>query len=238
MEPILDLELKGGAMWSGVLGRGKMLRLTDLKGDANVSALFYNADERTERYNMPDTLKGQHIFFLRAPYCLHSDMGRLLCSITRDTAGWHDTVCGTTTADIVMNRYGVKTYQEARNDFHRSGRANLLIEVAKWGLGKADLVPNVNFFSKVVADDAGRLNHVPRHSPAGSVVELRVEMRVLVVLTTCQHPLDLNPVYAPKPVRLEIFPGPVPSTDDDSFKVRPENLRAFTNTDTYLRLQA
>ena len=86
--------LHGAGMWSAVISRGKRLRLTDLDGGANVGMLLYNALERTERYNMPDTLKGQHIFYLRAPYCLHSDMGRLLASITADTVGWHDPVCG------------------------------------------------------------------------------------------------------------------------------------------------
>ena len=69
--------IRGGGMWSKIISRGKTLRLTDMEGGANVSMLLYHAHERTERYNMPDTLKGQHIFFLTAPYCLHSDMGRV-----------------------------------------------------------------------------------------------------------------------------------------------------------------
>ena len=52
--------LPGGCHWSGILRRGNALRLTDLTGRANVSALFYNAEEKLERYNMPDTLKAQH----------------------------------------------------------------------------------------------------------------------------------------------------------------------------------
>lgn len=78
-----------------MISRGKTLRLIDLDGGANVGVLLYHAGNPTERYNMPDALKGQHIFYLRAPsYCLHSDMGRILASITADTVGWHDTVCG------------------------------------------------------------------------------------------------------------------------------------------------
>lgn len=49
-------------MWSKIIGRGKTLRMTDLEGKANVGMLLYNAYEKHERYNMPDTLKGQHIF--------------------------------------------------------------------------------------------------------------------------------------------------------------------------------
>ena len=44
----------------------------------------------------------------------------------------------------------------------------------------------------------------PRNSMSRSHVELRAEMNVLVILNTCQHPLDPNPKYEPKPVRLSI----------------------------------
>ncbi|MEM8867836.1 MAG: urea amidolyase associated protein UAAP1, partial [Verrucomicrobiota bacterium] len=156
---IYETSLRGGAMWSKVIGRGKTLRMTDLEGKANVGMLMYNAYERSERYNMPDTLKGQHIFYLRAPYCLHSDMGRLFASITGDTLGWHDAVCGCSDAALVEKKYGIKTFQEARNDYHRDAQNSFLIELAKWGMGKRDLMPNINWFSKVVTDEAGKLSY-------------------------------------------------------------------------------
>lgn len=235
--PLLSRTLTHAGMWSGVIGRGRTLRLTDLEGGANVGMLLFHADVPGERYNMPDTLKGQHIFYLRAPYCLHSDMGRVLASITSDSVGWHDTVCGCSDAALVAARYGVKTYQTARNEFHRNGRDCFLIELAKWGLGKRDLVPNLNLFSKVVADEAGRLSFVPDHSPAGSHVALRFELDTLVVLNTCQHPLDPDPAYRPRSVRLEVFRTPPPTFEDPSFTVRPENRRALENNQTYHALR-
>ncbi len=237
MKTLYEKTLTGAGMWSGVISRGKRLRMTDLEGGANVSMLLYNALERYERYNMPDTLKGQHIFYLRAPYCLHSDMGRLLASIAADTVGWHDTVCGHSDAARVLAKYGEANYQQARNDWHRNGRDCFLIELAKWGLGKKDLVPNLNWFSKVVADEAGKLSFVPGHSKAGDVVELRFEIDTLVVLNTCQHPLDPDPVYRPRLVKLEVLAGEAPGLDDPSFVVRPENLRAWENNETYHALR-
>ena len=73
-------------------------RRSVLKGGAAVAALFYNAEEPSERYNMPDTLKAQHIARLTAGYVLYSDMGRVLCSVTADSVGWHDTITGHGTA--------------------------------------------------------------------------------------------------------------------------------------------
>ncbi|MDX2080982.1 MAG: urea carboxylase-associated family protein [Terrimicrobiaceae bacterium] len=226
-------ELTGAGMWSAVISRGKSLRLTALEDGANVGMLLYNASNLTERYNMPDTLKGQHIFRLAAPYCLHSDMGRIFCAITEDTVGWHDTVCGTSDADAVRERYGEKNFQVARNDFHRNGRDCFLIELAKWGLGKRDLMPNVNWFSKAVTDEAGKLTFVPNHSRAGDSVTLRFEIDTLVVLHTLQHPLDPDPTYHPRRVELDVFRSE-PVTPDDPCRIsRPENIRAYENTEAY-----
>lgn len=235
--PIFTRTLTHAGMWSGVVGRGKTLRLTNLEGGANVGLLLYHAEVTTERYNMPDTLKGQHIFYLRHPYCLHSDMGRVFASITADTAGWHDTVCGCSDAKLVAEKYGLKNYQAARNDFHRNGRDCFLIELAKWGLGPRDLVPNLNLFSKVVADEPGRLTFVPDRAPPGGHIDLRFEMDTLVVLNTCQHPLDPDPAYHPRPVRLQVFRAAPVTSEDACRRSRPENERAFLNTETYHALR-
>ena len=236
--PLYTKNLTHSGMWSGVIGRGRTLRLTALEAGANVGVLLYNADLTVERYNMPDTLKGQHIFYLRHPYCLHSDMGRVFVSITADTVGWHETVCGCSDAKLVAEKYGDRNYQVARNEFHRNGRECFLIELAKWGLGARDLVPNLNLFSKVVADDAGKLSFVPNHAKAGASLDLRLEMNTLVILNTCQHPLDPDPAYHPREVRLEVFATPPPAADDVCRNSRPENVRAFINTEDYYRLRS
>lgn len=236
--PLYKTIVTSGGMWSKIISRGKTLRITDLEGGANVGLLLYNANERLERYNMPDTLKGQQIFYLTAPHCIHSDMGRIFCSIIEDTAGWHDTVCGCSNADSVTSKYGERNYQEARNDFHRNGRENFLIELAKWGLGKRDLVPNMNLFSKVVADELGNLTFDSTAAKAGSHIDLRFEMDTLVVLNTCQHPLDPSTTYAPKPVKLSVTQSEAPGPDDTCRLSCPENERAFTNTEDYYHLCA
>ncbi len=229
--------LTGAGMWSKVIKRGRTLRLTDLEGGANVGMLLYNAYEKHERYNMPDTLKGQYIFHLKAPYCLHSDMGRLFASITADTCGWHDTVCGATDAASVKSKYGEGDYQTLRNDFYRNAQECFLIELTKWGLGKRDLVPNINWFSKVIADEDGKLSYVENHSQAGDHVELRFELDTLVVLNTCPHPFDPNPQYSPKPIQLTVTEAAPVAPDDPSLQVRSENQRAYQNTTTYNTLR-
>jgi uncharacterized protein len=227
---LLAETLRGGQMWSRVLKRGEVLRLTDVEGGASVAALFFNADQPLERYNMPDTLKAQHIARLTAGNVLFSDMGRVLCSIIADSAGWHDTITGHLRADASRAKYGAGTYQALRNDFYRNTRDNFLIELGKFGLGKRDLHANVNFFVKVVADLDGNLKWATGAQP-GAAVELRAEQNVLVVLSNTPHPLDPAPRYAPKPAGLEVLLGPPAAPDDACRHSCAENERGFVLTE-------
>jgi hypothetical protein len=58
-------------------------------------------------------------------------------------------------------------------------------------------------------------------------------MNVLVILNTCQHPLDPNPKYAPKPVHLAIRRVPPPGPADACRVSCAENARGFTLTERY-----
>jgi urea carboxylase-associated protein 2 len=225
--------VREGATWSHVLKRGSALRLTDTRGGANVGALFYNWENSAERYNMPDTLKAQHIARLTSGCVLYSDMGRILCSITEDSVGWHDPLGGCGNAAQARAKYGDVRYQEARNEFVKNAYDAFVIELAKYGMSARDLPAPVNFFSRVNVSDNGAMRYVPGHSQPGDLVELRAEMNVLVILNTCQHPLDPNPRYEPKPVALSVRRVPPPAADDACRISRPENGRGFTLTERY-----
>ena len=228
---LFEEALPGGGLWSWPLRRHTTLRLTDLEGGTNVGLMAYNADHPLDRLNLPDTLKAQYTAKLTRGNVLMSDMGRALLSITADTVGWHDPLGGHGHAALLKTKYGVATYQEKRNDWYRNAHDNFLIELAKHGLGKRDLVANINFFSRLDVDVEGKMNFHPANSNAGSHVDLRAEMNVLVVLNTCQHPLDPNPHYAPKPVRLTVLKTPPPGPDDFCRNFRNENQRSFTLTE-------
>ncbi len=225
--------VRGGSAWSHVLKRGTALRITDTEGGANAGVILLNFELPSERYNMPDTLKAQHTAHLTRGFVLYSDMGRILCSITEDTLGWHDPICGHLTAEQSKAKYGDLSYADARNDFHTNSRDNFLIELQKFGLTLRDLPPNINFFSKVVVENSGALRYVEHHSRAGAFIELRAEMNTLVVLDTCQHPLDPNPDYRPMPVHLAITRAGTAAEDDYCRNFRPENQRGFINTQRY-----
>jgi urea carboxylase-associated protein 2 len=234
----LDLEaalyeetVPGGGHTSFVLKRGQTLRITDLEGGANVSLMLLNAHQPSERLNIPDTLKGQHTFRLTEGHCLYSDMGRVLAAIVSDSVGWHDPVGGVLNAEEVREKYGAGRYQELRNGFFRNGSDNLLVEMGKWNLDLQDLLMVVNLFSKVTVDAEGSFRFVPGNSKAGDEVALYAPMDTLVVLTAQQHPMDPDPQYAPRPVKLSWSEARSEGIDLACRTSRPENMRAFHNTE-------
>jgi urea carboxylase-associated protein 2 len=221
----------GGAHWSGVLRRGNTLRVTDLEGGANVAMLFYNYEDKLERYNMADTLKGQHTAFLTKGNVCYSDMGRVMCSVSEDTCGWHDTIGGVSNASLVQQKYGQARYQEHRNEYYRNGFDSLLNELAKFGLGKRDLVANLNLFSKVRVEDDGNMQFQEDNSKTGDYVDLRFEMNALVVLSSSQHPLDSDTQYNPRDIDLTAWRSGTAGANDPCRNACAENQRAFINTE-------
>ncbi|MFD0673223.1 urea amidolyase associated protein UAAP1 [Cohnella sp. GCM10027633] len=231
--------IRPGGKWSGVVGRGKLLRFTALEAGANVSLLLYNADDLTERYNMPDTLKALHTAHLTRGHTLMSDNGRVLAAIVEDSLGWHDTISAYSTREETDAKYGKSTYQDVRNEWLRSGEENFAVELVRCGLGVRDLMPNVNLFAKVGCDDAGDMRYDVGHCPAEATVTLRAEMDLVVILSNTPNPLDPRTEYPSVPVKLDIASadGEV-GRDDYCFNFRPENARAYENTWEYYQLRS
>jgi len=230
---LYETVVAGGWNFSRIVRRGRTLRLTDVEGGANVSALFYNAANFSERYDMGDTLKIQHISSLFKHACIYSDMGRVLMSVTGETLGAHDVICGTTYAEDIRARFGEKSYQQARNDFYRNGFDSLVVELAKHGMTKRDLTETVNFFSKVTVDGEGNLAYMEGASKAGSFVDLRAEMDTLVVLDTGMHPLNPSREYLRRPQKITLLATAPAAADDPCRHFCPENERGFINSENY-----
>lgn len=222
----------GGWNWSHLLKRGTALRLTDLNGGACAALLAYNPIQLSERYNMPDSFKAQFTSFFTTGHALYSDMGRILLTILADSAGGHESLCGVLSQKELENRFGIQRYQEARNSSYRSGQLALLTELAKYDLNERDIVPNVNFFSKTIVQDSGKIVLAPASSPE-SFVDLQAEMDTLVILTATQHPLDSRSEWAPHPVKVTIWNSRIKPEDNPAYRLNEQNSRGFFNTNLY-----
>jgi uncharacterized protein len=226
--------LPGAWNWSHNLKAGTSLRITDIEGGANVSCLLFNARNYTERYNMADTLKAQFISYLTRGNVCYSDMGRVLLSITEDTCGWHDPISGVSTARDVAGKYGIRTYQESRNNYLRNGFDSLLVEIAKYGMSTRDFHAGINFFSRVNVTEDGAMIFVPDNSTPGSIINLQAEMETLIVLNSCPHPLNPATEWSPKPVELTVWESRIPFEDNECRTSCEQNERGFINTRNYL----
>ncbi len=225
--------LPGAATWSGVLRRGSALELEDVEGGANVALLLIDAHRPTERLNVPDSLKAQHVARITAGVALYSDMGRVMASVIEDTCGWHDPLCGHGRQDELEALRGPSTYAAERNAVRRGAREELVLELAKHGLGARDLAATVNLFSKVTVDAVGRLEFCPGSSPAGARVVLRADADVLVLLSTAPHPLDRTPGWRPRPVAMDVREVGSAASDDPVRTACPENERGFAAADAW-----
>ncbi len=213
------------------LARGARLQLTDVLGDACVSMLVFNAARPVERLNIADTVKVQWNVYLGAGKLLLSDMGRVLLSIVADSAGTHDTIGGASNQRSNAQRYG-----DGDNwGRHPNARDRFGLAVAKFGLGRKDIHPCVNWFKgvRIAADGATQVDIGP-FAP-GRAVTLRAEMDVIVVLANCPHRLDPRPQYSISAVRATAWRGPLTPEDDVIRNGSLESRRAFLNVEEYYR---
>ena len=212
------------------LDRGARLRLIDVHGDACVSMLLFNAARPVERFNVADTLKVQWNAYIGADRLLLSDMGKVMMSVVDDCAVGHDAFCGASTSAAHAAIYGDGDYWGP----HPSARDRFSLAVAKFGLGRKDIHPCINWFKSVRIAASGATRLEPR-ARAGQAVTLRAEMDVIVVLANCPHVLDPRPGYTVAPARALAWRGPPTSADDPIRNATPEGLRAFLNVEEDLR---
>ena len=185
-----------GAPWSGIVRHGQVLRITDLKGQQAVDFLCYNAHDPQERYHAPNTVKAAGTIFLTAGHKLYSDIARPIFIIVEDQFGGHDTIGGCCSAPSNEMLYGVKDCPGCRENF--------LAALARHGLGRKDIVPNINWFMRVPIAAEGGAAIASGVSPPGCQVALRAEMDALAVISNC--PQVNNPCngFKPTPIRVEI----------------------------------
>jgi uncharacterized protein len=197
-----------------------LITFTSEAARANVSLMVFAAGHRTDRLNVPDTLKAQYSACIKAPMVLMSDRGIGLASVTGSSLAWHDALCG-----HGLSGYGESSYATHRNDWRRSSRTGLLSELRKHGRSEADLHATVNLFSKAALDGAAGLAFVADHSRSGDWVTLRSEVDLLLVLSTAPHPLDDRGL--PAATRVEVAPAAPVTNDDPSRTFRAESARAL-----------
>jgi urea carboxylase-associated protein 1 len=196
---ILDEVVPACSPWSAVVRAGEVLDIIDLHGNQAVDCLLYSAADHAERYSAQATITAARNIFLTTGSVLRTDAGTPLMTVVADDVGNHDTIAGACSQESNTLRYGHHTaHQHACVE-------NFLTAAAAWGLGKRDLVSNINWFMNVPVEPDGTLGIVDGMSAPGKRVSLRAEIDTLVLVSNC--PQINNPCngFRPTPVQMVIW---------------------------------
>ena len=195
-EVLEETVVRPGGDWARIVRRGERLRIVDLEGKQAVDFLCYNAESPEERYSAADTMKYAGTIFLTAGHGVYSDMGRRLFTIVADTCGRHDTIGGCCSAESNVKRYGTPGTANCRDTFLRA--------LARFGLGRKDVVANLNFFMNVPVQPGGGMTLAEGFSRPGDYVELEAAIDALAVISNCAQ--VHNPVngFNPTPIRVVV----------------------------------
>ncbi|MDQ6778351.1 MAG: urea carboxylase-associated family protein [Actinomycetota bacterium] len=197
---MIDEAVAACAPWSAVVPAEATLQIIDLEGNQAVDFLLYKAGDTAERYSAPDTIVAQGNVFLTTGSVLRSNLGNPLMTIVADEVGRHDTIGGACSKESNTLRYGHQTkHQHACVE-------NFLAEGAKWGLGKRDLISNINWYMNVPVEEDGTLGIVDGISAPGLSLTLRADVDTLVLVSNC--PQINNPCngFNPTPIRMIVTP--------------------------------
>lgn len=189
-----DKIVRPGEPWGRRLKKGEHLRIIDLEGQQAVDFLCYNAADTSDRYNAANTMKLGASIFLQKGTKLWSDRAKALMTILEDTCGKHDTIGGCCSAEINELRYNVKNTRNCRDTFEEA--------LSAFGLARADIVENVNFFMYVPVNDDGHMAIANGISKPGDYVDLVAETDVICVISNCAQRNNPCNGYNPTPIRV------------------------------------
>jgi uncharacterized protein len=193
-----------GEPWFTPVDAGQTLRIVDLEGNQAVDVIFYARHDPAEHYSASDTLLAQGGIYLTTGSVLRSNLGRPMLTITADTCGRHDTLGGACAAESNTVRYALQ------KKFMHNCRDNYLLALqqADVGLGKRDLVPNINFFMNVPVTADGRLTFEDGVSAPGKYVELTAHMDLHMLVSNCPQLNNPCNAYHPTPVEFLFWDTP------------------------------
>lgn len=194
-----DRYIPAEAPFSTVIRKGQTVRIEDSYGQQAIDTLFYNAQDYSERYSNQDTMREQGAAYISTGTRIVSNEGCVMLTMTADSCGRHDTSAGACSCESNTVRFGHGT------KYLHACRDNFVLEVARYGMGKRDVVPNINFFMNVPIEPSGEMTIVDGISAPGDFVELKAEMDVLMVISNC--PQINNPCngFDPTPIRVLVW---------------------------------
>jgi uncharacterized protein len=178
-ETVLDERVAPRAAWSAIVSAGDVLTIVDVGGNQSADCLLFDAHATDERYSASDTIAWQGNAYVRTGTVLRSNRGGALATVVANEVDRQDTIGGACGKESNTLRYGHHTA------YQHGCRENFLAEAARHGLGRRDLVSNLNWFMNVPVEADGALGIVDGISAPGKRVAFRAERDLLVIVSNC-----------------------------------------------------
>lgn len=198
-EAVYDVTVYAGEGKVLPLRKGQVLRLIDVEGNQSGDVQIYNAHDTAERYSAPNTITAQRNTMIEVGTVIRSNDDNPMLTVIADTCGEHDTLGSGCSAEGNVVRYTDKTR------YMHSCRDTFVRTLEDFGMSKRDQVCNLNFFTKVILDDKGRLEFADGISGPGKYIEMRADMDVLFLLSDCAQLNNPCNDYNPTPIRMVVF---------------------------------
>lgn len=198
-EAVYDVTVYAGEGKMLPLRKGQVLRLIDVEGNQSGDVQIYNAHDTAERYSAPNTITAQRNTMIEVGTVIRSNDDNPMLTVIADTCGEHDTLGSGCSAEGNVVRYTDKTR------YMHSCRDTFVRTLEDFGMSKRDQVCNLNFFTKVILDDKGRLEFADGISGPGMYIEMRADMDVLFLLSDCAQLNNPCNDYNPTPIRMVVF---------------------------------
>ena len=187
------IEPQSGAAFR--LAAGSVLRVIDVEGE-QVSDLIAYADADPEEW----LSSGRSIDYASSicftqGHSLFSNRSRPMLTITEDGVGRHDFLFSPCSPEMFATLYDY-------GPGHPSCFSNLAVNLKPFGISPDRIPTTFNIFMNVELGPAGETRVLPPLSQAGSHIDFRAEMDLIVGLTACSAELSNN--WAFKPIEYEI----------------------------------
>ena len=198
-QPISDVTLEARGFMALELDQGQVMRVEDIEGEQCSDIVFYNRHNYDERYSPSYTVNLNKHIYLGLGCSLYSTLANKLMTITADTVGRHDCICGSCSFELNRLRYGDKAKGK------RTCRENLEDALAPYGIGATDIPHSFNNFMNFSVAETGDVSYGVTVSKPGDYIDMTADMDVLVGVSNCPQELNEANGYNPTALRVAVF---------------------------------
>ena len=196
---VVDEVIPAKGHWAREMKRGEVLRITDIEGQQAIDFICYRLDNLAEKFWAAHSAKLNGTIYLTTGHVLYSDQANPMMTITEDTVGVNDVICGSCSRALDVVRYGeAKAVPGCMDNFEAA--------IEPWGLERKDVPMCFNIFLDYPVEEQGKvaIDHDAPSKP-GDYIDLRAEMDLLAVISNC--PQENNPCngFNPSQIRATVF---------------------------------